>query len=155
MRLVGYGSMCAEVVLGIVSLVVVCAAATNGALPAGTPFQTFSNSVAGFLQDIFGVPADIAACILTMCVSALALTSVDAVARIGRMSLQELFQPAPGKEKTFIQKIDLHECGLLHGPYAGLRLCALHGRLYVGVAALWLREPAPFRSCADRSRSVP
>ena len=29
----------------------------------------------------------------------------DAVARIGRMSLQELFQPAPGKEKTFIQKI--------------------------------------------------
>ncbi len=105
MRLVGYGSMCAEVVLGIVSLVVVCAAATNGALPAGTPFQTFSHSVAGFLQDIFGVPADIAACILTMCVSALALTSVDAVARIGRMSLQELFQPAPGKEKTFIQKI--------------------------------------------------
>ena len=51
------------------------------------------------------LPADIAACIPTMCVSALALTSVDAVARIGRMSLQELFQPAPGKEKTFIQKI--------------------------------------------------
>ncbi len=105
MRLVGYGSMCVEVILGVVSLIVVCAAATNGALPAGTPFQTFSHSVANFLTTIFGVPQNIAACILTMCVSALALTSVDAVARIGRMSLQELFTPSAGEEKTFIQKI--------------------------------------------------
>ena len=42
---------------------------------------------------------------MTMCVSALALTSVDAVARIGRMSLQELFMPAPGVEKTAVQKL--------------------------------------------------
>ncbi len=105
MRLVGYGSMCVEVILGVVSLIVVCAAATNGTLPAGTPFQTFSHSVANFLTTIFGVPQNIAACILTMCVSALALTSVDAVARIGRMSLQELFTPSAGEEKTFIQKI--------------------------------------------------
>ena len=105
MRAVGYGSMCCEVVLGVVSLVIVCAAATNGALPAGTPFQIFSHSVAGFLEDIFGVPAGVAACILTMCVSALALTSVDAVARIGRMSFQELFQPEAGKEKTAVQKL--------------------------------------------------
>lgn len=105
MRLVGYGSMCIEVILGIVSLIVVCAAATNGTLPAGTPFQTFSNSVANFLTTIFGVPQNIAACILTMCVSALALTSVDAVARIGRMSLQELFTPSEGQEKNAVQKL--------------------------------------------------
>lgn len=105
MRLVGYGSMCVEVVLGVVSLIVVCAAASNGVLPSGTPFQTFSGSVAAFLTEIFGVPHQIAACILTMCVSALALTSVDAVARIGRMSLQELFMPEPGKEKTAVQKL--------------------------------------------------
>lgn len=104
-RLVGYGSMCVEVVLGVVSLIVVCAAASNGVLPSGTPFQTFSSSVAAFLTEIFGVPHQIAACILTMCVSALALTSVDAVARIGRMSLQELFMPAAGQEKTPIQKL--------------------------------------------------
>ena len=101
----GYGSMCVEVVLGIVALIIVCAAASNGVLPAGTPFQTFSGSVAGFLTDIFGVPTDIAACILTMCVSALALTSVDAVARIGRMSLQELFTPGPGEAMGPIQKL--------------------------------------------------
>ena len=105
MRLVGYGSMCVEVILGVVSLIVVCAAATNGVLPAGTPFQTFSHSVANFLTTIFGVPTNIAACILTMCVSALALTSVDAVARIGRMSLQELFTPSKGQKKTTVQKL--------------------------------------------------
>ena len=105
MRLVGYGSMCVEVVLGVVSLIVVCAAANNGVLPAGTPFQTFSHSVASFLTTIFGVPQQIAACILTMCVSALALTRVDAVARIGRMSLQELFMPSEGEEKNAVQKV--------------------------------------------------
>ena len=105
LRLVGYGSMCVEVVLGVVSLIVVCAAANNGVLPAGTPFQTFSHSVASFLTTIFGVPQQIAACILTMCVSALALTSVDAVARIGRMSLQELFTPSEGEEKNAVQKL--------------------------------------------------
>ena len=105
MRLVGYGSMCVEVVLGVVSLIVVCAVANNGVLPAGTPFQTFSHSVASFLTTIFGVPQQIAACILTMCVSALALTSVDAVARIGRMSLQELFTPSEGEEKNAVQKL--------------------------------------------------
>ncbi len=104
MRLVGYGSMCVEVVLGVVSLIVVCAAAKGGMLPSGTPFQTFSSSVAAFLTDIFGVPHNVSVCILTMCVSALALTSVDAVARIGRMSLQELFTPGPGEEKNALQK---------------------------------------------------
>lgn len=105
MRLVGYGSMCVEVVLGVVALVVVCAAANGTSLPKGTPFQLFSGSVSGFMTELFGVPTEIAACILTMCVSALALTSVDAVARIGRMSLQELFTPRPGVEKTAVQKL--------------------------------------------------
>ena len=40
---------------------------------------------------MFGVPVYVAQCFMTMCVSALALTSLDAVARIGRMSFQELF----------------------------------------------------------------
>ena len=105
MRLVGYGSMCVETVLGVVALIVVCAAATDGVLPSGTPFQLFSNSIASFLTEIFGLPTDVSACIMTMCVSALALTSVDAVARIGRMSLQELFTPPEGVEKNSIQKL--------------------------------------------------
>ena len=105
MRLVGYGSMCVETVLGVVALIVVCAAATDGVLPSGTPFQLFSNSIASFLTEIFGLPTNVSACIMTMCVSALALTSVDAVARIGRMSLQELFTPPEGVEKNSVQKL--------------------------------------------------
>ena len=40
---------------------------------------------------MFGVPVYVATVFMTMCVSALALTSLDAVARIARMSFQELF----------------------------------------------------------------
>jgi carbon starvation protein len=38
-----------------------------------------------------GLPSKVAMCFMTMCVSALALTTLDTVARIGRMSWQELF----------------------------------------------------------------
>ena len=90
MPMVGYGAMMVECLLGVVALVVVGAAATGGVLPKGTPFQIFSSSVAGFLT-MLGLPQYIAVCFMTMCVSALALTSLDSVARIGRMSFQELF----------------------------------------------------------------
>ena len=41
--------------------------------------------------EMFGVPVYAASVFMTMCVSALALTSLDAVARITRMTFQELF----------------------------------------------------------------
>ena len=155
MRLVGYGSMCVEVVLGVVSLIVVCAAASNGVLPSGTPFQTFSGSVAAFLTEIFGVPHQIAACILTMCVSALALTSVDAVARIGRMSLQELFMPEPGKEKTAVQKLFTNTvfstCLTL---LAGYALC-IAGYMSVWLAAVRFCQPAALGFGAHGVGGVP
>ena len=88
---VGYGAMVLESLLAVLALCVAGAAAgADGTPAAGTPFQIFSSGVAGFFQ-MFGVPMYIAQCFMTMCVSALALTSLDAVARIGRMSLQELF----------------------------------------------------------------
>ena len=88
---VGYGAMVLESLLAVLALCVAgAAAAADGAPAAGTPFQVFSNGVAGFFQ-MFGVPVYVAQCFMTMCVSALALTSLDAVARIGRMSFQELF----------------------------------------------------------------
>ena len=66
------------------------AAAADGTPAVGTPFQIFSRGVAGFFE-MFGVPNYAATVFMTMCVSALALTSLDAVARIARMSFQELF----------------------------------------------------------------
>lgn len=90
MQMVGYGAMVVESLLGILSLVVVGAVAVNGTKPEGTPFAIFSSGVAGFLEKL-GLPVQLATVFMTMCVSALALTSLDSVARIGRMSFQELF----------------------------------------------------------------
>ena len=90
MPMVGYGAMIVESLLGIVALVVVGAVAVNGTKPDGTPFSIFSSGVAGFLEKL-GLPVHVATVFMTMCVSALALTSLDSVARIGRMSFQELF----------------------------------------------------------------
>lgn len=90
MPMVGYGAMVVESLLGIISLVVVGAVAVNGTKPDGTPFAIFSSGVAGFLEKL-GLPVQFATVFMTMCVSALALTSLDSVARIGRMSFQELF----------------------------------------------------------------
>ena len=88
---VGYGAMVLEGLLAVIALCVAgAAAAKDGTAAVGTPFQIFSSGVAGFFE-MFGVPVHVATVFMTMCVSALALTSLDAVARIGRMSFQELF----------------------------------------------------------------
>ena len=88
---VGYGAMILESLLAVLALCVAgAAAAADGTPAAGTPFQIFSRGVAGFFE-MFGVPNYAATVFMTMCVSALALTSLDAVARIARMSFQELF----------------------------------------------------------------
>ena len=80
---VGYGAMVLESLLATLALCVAGAsAAADGTAATGTPFQIFSQGVAGFLE-MFGVPVYVAQCFMTMCVSALALTSLDAVARIG------------------------------------------------------------------------
>ena len=88
---VGYGAMVLESLLAVLALCVAgAAAAADGTAATGTPFQIFSRGVAGFFE-MFGIPEYAATVFMTMCVSALALTSLDAVARIGRMSFQELF----------------------------------------------------------------
>ena len=88
---VGYGAMILESLLAVIALCVAgAAAAADGTAATGTPFQIFSRGVAGFFE-MFGVPVHFATVFMTMCVSALALTSLDSVARIGRMSFQELF----------------------------------------------------------------
>ena len=88
---VGYGAMVLESLLAVIALCVAGAAAAADGTPAdGTPFQIFSRGVASFFVG-FGLDQHFASVFMTMCVSALALTSLDAVARIGRMSFQELF----------------------------------------------------------------
>ena len=96
---VGYGAMVVESLLAVAALVVAGAAAKSGKLPDCTPFQIFSAGVAGFFQK-FGMSEYVAKCSMTMCVSALCLTTLDSVARIGRMSMQELLYDEDGKAHT-------------------------------------------------------
>ena len=100
---VGYGAMLVETLLGVVALVIACSATQNGGLPTGTPFQIFGNAVGGFFT-MFGLPAHISSCVIMMCVSALAMTTIDAVTRIGKMSLQEFLAPAEGEEAGVLVK---------------------------------------------------
>ncbi|MDO5776631.1 MAG: carbon starvation CstA family protein [Eubacteriales bacterium] len=103
---VGYGAMVLESLLAVLALCVAGAAAAADGTPAqGTPFQIFSRGVAGFIS-MFGISSHVATVFMTMCVSALALTSLDAVSRIARMSFQELFsvddmEHAEGWRKLF------------------------------------------------------
>ena len=93
---VGYGAMIVESFVGVLAIVVAAIMYSQinntgaaGALQ-GTPFQIFSQGVARGMM-AFGVNGTLATVFMTMCVSALALTSVDAVARNGRLSFQEFF----------------------------------------------------------------
>ena len=96
---VGYGAMVVESFVGMLAIIVAgimfsdMNTAGTGALNAGvasTPFQIFAAGVARGMTS-FGVDATVATVFMTMNVSALALTSLDAVARIGRTSFSEFF----------------------------------------------------------------
>ena len=116
---VGYGSMLLESLLAVLVIVVVgslTSLASKGVLnetlssmafaDTATPFIKFSVGVTGLISQ-FGFPQEWGLCIMTMFVSALALTSLDSVARIGRMSFQELFmgESADGSDLTGVRKL--------------------------------------------------
>ncbi len=151
---VGYGAMVLESLLAVLALCVAgAAAAADGTPAAGTPFQIFSRGVAGFFQ-MFGVPTYAATVFMTMCVSALALTSLDAVARIARMSFQELFSVddmahAEPSAQAPVQYL------FLHGADARARLRAHEDRLLQHLAAVRLGEPAAFRARAHHAVRLP
>lgn len=132
MTKVGYGAMVLESLLAVLALCVAGAAASQDGTPAsGTPFQIFSRGVAGFFE-MFGIPVHFATVFMTMCVSALALTSLDAVARIGRMSFQELFAVDDMKNAKPWRKV-------LCNPYFSTIITLLFGFVLtkIGYANIW------------------
>ena len=93
---VGYGAMIVESFVAILAIVVagIMFSTMNttgvGGAAVGTPFKIFAAGISRGMQ-AFGVDGTVATVFMTMCVSALALTSLDAVARIARLSFQEFF----------------------------------------------------------------
>ena len=91
---VSFGSMLLESLLAVIALIVVAsfAGGVAGAKEAGftTPSLIFAGGIAGFLEKL-GLPNTVVFTLINLAVSAFALTSLDSVARIGRLSFQELF----------------------------------------------------------------
>lgn len=109
---VGYGSMLLESLLAVLVIVIVgslpnlkqtgvldTALANMALADTATPFTKFSAGVTGLVAQL-GLPQSWGLCIMTMFVSALALTSLDAVARISRMSFQEFFEVEEGENPS-------------------------------------------------------
>lgn len=92
---VSFGAMLLESMLAVIALIAVASFATGAAAEAGytTPAQIFAGGVANFLAQI-GLPHSVVFTLINLAVSAFALTSLDSVARIGRLSFQELFLDA-------------------------------------------------------------
>ena len=89
---VSFGSMLLESMLAVIALIAVASFASGEAAAQGwnTPAQVFAGAVSGFLTNL-GLPSDIVYTLITLSISAFALTSLDSVARVGRLSFQELF----------------------------------------------------------------
>ncbi len=88
---ISFGAMLLECLLAIIALIAVGALAKGGVMPQGTPPTIFAQGISGFLSTL-GIPANISFAVITLSVSAFALTSLDSVARVGRLAFQELFQ---------------------------------------------------------------
>lgn len=90
---VSFGAMLMESMLAIISLVCVGFLASGAALPEGTPPQIFASAIATFLTKL-GIPETFSSTLILLAVSAFGLTSLDSVARVGRLSFQEFFVDA-------------------------------------------------------------
>jgi carbon starvation protein len=89
---VSYGAMLLETLVAILALISVGSLARGGILPRGTPPVIFAAAVSGFLREL-GLPSEVSFSIVSLAVSSFVLTTLDTVARLGRLSFQELFAP--------------------------------------------------------------
>ena len=89
---VSYGAMLMESMLAVIALIAVASFADGEAAAQGltTQPQIFAGAIANFLT-VIGFPYQLVFTLITLAVSAFALTSLDSVARVARLSFQEFF----------------------------------------------------------------
>lgn len=105
---VSFGAMLMETMLGVIALIAVASFAKGEAAAQGltTQPQIFAGAIANFLSAA-GLPHEMVYTLINLAVSAFALTSLDSVARVGRLSFQEFFLDDDVDEKnmTMFQKV--------------------------------------------------
>lgn len=133
---VSFGAMLMESMLAVIALIAVASfssSAETAALGYTTPTQIFAGGVANFLA-VMGLPQDVVFTLINLSVSAFALTSLDSVARVGRLSFQELFLDASIKDEDMgpVRK-------LLTNKYVAtvLTLVLAYFLTQVGYASIW------------------
>lgn len=89
---VSFGAMLMESMLAIIALIAVASFGKGEAAAQGltTQPQIFAGAIANFLS-VAGLPHSLVFTLINLAVSAFALTSLDSVARVGRLSFQEFF----------------------------------------------------------------
>jgi carbon starvation protein len=87
---ISYGAMLVETLVAILALIAVGSLARNHTLPSATPPVIFASAVSGFLHQL-GLPHKASFVIVSLAVSSFVLTTLDTVARLGRLALEELF----------------------------------------------------------------
>ena len=98
---VSFGAMLMESMLAVISLIAVSSFASGEAAAQGlnTPAQVFAGAIANFLQ-VVGLPYNLVFTLINLAVSAFALTFLDSVARVGRLSFQEFWMEDGMDEKS-------------------------------------------------------
>jgi carbon starvation protein len=130
---ISFGSMLVESFLAVIALITVGALAVGGKLPSGTPPVIFASAISGFLLKL-GLPESATYTLITLAVSAFALTSLDSVSRVGRLAFQELFSedPAEGSKPSVVS-------GILANKYVATLLTLFVGYLLaiLGYQNIW------------------
>ncbi|MBS7239885.1 MAG: carbon starvation protein A [Acetatifactor sp.] len=103
---VSFGAMLMESMLAVIALIAVASFASGEAAAQGlkTQPQIFAGAIANFLTAA-GLPYSLVFTLINLAVSAFALTSLDSVARIGRLSFQEFFQEDDPAKASPISKV--------------------------------------------------
>ena len=98
---VSFGAMLMESMLAVIALIAVASFADGEAAAQGliTQPQIFAGAIANFLTAI-GLPYSLVFTLINLAVSAFALTSLDSVARVARLSFQEFFMDSDTDEKN-------------------------------------------------------
>ena len=73
-------------------------------MPKGTPAVVFATAISGFLSKI-GISESGSYTIISLAISAFALTSLDTGTRLGRFMFQELFAASESNQATPVQKV--------------------------------------------------
>ena len=101
---VSFGAMLMESMLAVIALIAVASFAKGEAAAQGltTQPQIFAGAIANFLS-VIGLPHSLVFTLINLAVSAFALTSLDSVARVGRLSFQEFFLDEGVTEENMTQ----------------------------------------------------